>query len=264
MDDDGGLEALARYISSGDPAPASSPLPTAPETASESSTTPRRDHHHHRSPVSAPHERQRQDSQDRQMRKGKHRRRAASSADNGDLAIELFGEESPHRNATHDATNTKSSNNSSHHSSGIMQDGRLVEQSGNCNGASTPLHGAAALSTTAAAGCAAAAAIAPPDALAPGILAAVTPNSMPEPRLREYSLRWLLPEALGFQGEDMGGEGGEDSDGRVGARLYARVMGGEGGGCGGLGDGAVDEGGDGGADVRLAVSIAEPMSAIWQ
>lgn len=102
-------------------------------------------------------------------------------------------------------------------------------------------------------------------------------SAMPEARVREYSIRWRLPELTdGFvrkmkrtgEGRLPGladgsvektkitGEGNDESDVQgIGARLYARVtVSGSGASAGG------DDEGDVETDVRLAVSIAEPTS----
>lgn len=68
-------------------------------------------------------------------------------------------------------------------------------------------------------------------------------NVMPDPQVREYSLRWRLPSATargGGDGKAVEREGGEGGGG-IGGRLYARM----------LGSSISDS-------VRLALSIAEP------
>jgi len=93
-------------------------------------------------------------------------------------------------------------------------------------------------------------------------------KAAPKPRVEEYSMRWRLPRLFLDQGggvEEAGEEEEEEEDG-IGARLYARVT--NTGWSDGVGGGR-DDGSDGGgneeddmAEVRLAVAVAEPASAL--
>lgn len=101
---------------------------------------------------------------------------------------------------------------------------------------------------------------------------AALPPPHPQPRLQDYSIRWRLPPVSNVHGPGGGEAEGQEEEEGIGARLYARVT----NDVGWSGDGRGDydggrAGGDGdqedvaavepaAAEVRLAVSIAEPSS----
>lgn len=242
---DGGLEALSRYLSSGDPTPAFSA--TASCEGSAATPPPRRG-------SNGGHQQQQQEEDEEEEQRTHRRGLSSSGAGNeDDVALEMF-DESPR---TGDSSNTingsgtaSSTDDRSQQSSfRVGDDVDPKTAAGN-----TPQSGR---SPDTAAAAAAAAAVSPPPA-SPGSISAGAgiarppSNAMPEARVREYSVTWRVPPAVCYREE--GGE--EVEEGSVGARLYARVT-----SKGGERDGGGDERRVGGGDVRLAVSVAEPAYA---
>lgn len=272
---DGGLDALVRYLSSGNPSPpfsspGGSPIPPKDDSEWLQQRHQQGEKRHQQEQEGRQqeqqHHTQEQGHQQEQQRDGLdqvHHQRIGSSGSSGPrandagVASELRGENarSSGDNSTRDRTD--------HHHAAVVRGSNGAPQTTAATAAGAGIATTPTTTPTRGAG-------------TPSSLLSVR-NAMPEARVREYSVRWRLPELTngsvrkmkstgdgrlpGLAGDPVQkrkttGEGDDDSDVEgIGARLYARVT-----VSGSRGSAEGDDEGDVETDVRLAVSIAEPAS----
>lgn len=232
---DGGLEALVRYLSSGNPSPpfsspGGSPLPPN-EDGSRLQQRQQQEEGHH--------EEQSRDQGQRHHQEQMHRQRAGSSGSNGRRAV--YGElRAGDSRGSGDNSARDGTDGDDHHAA--------VESNSSASQTAASTAAAATSPTT----------TPTRGARTPSTLLS-TGNAMPEARVREYSAKWRLP---GLASDLVGkmkrtGENDDSDLEGVGARLYARVT------TPGSGVSAgEDEEGGVETDVRLAISVAEPASMV--